>query len=374
MLALDVWDALKWVGLLAGIAIAVLVVQMIHLSAVFAWGDARTRGLAYYGATPARRAGFKKALRVHGVLLFPILRFLGKTSRFKFENATFVEGGVPGPRGTCSPESFAKALEYQPRPDDVFVATQMKCGTTWMQHLVYEIALRGQGDLVATGRTLYSVSPWLEALKSVSIDEAAVVGDARPCRVIKTHLPASACPMSGSAKYVYVARHPVSCFASCVDFVATNVGTFAPPLDVTEKWFCSDELMWWGTWPAHVQSWWDAAAAGDNVLFVFFEDMKRDLAGVAERVAAFLDIAPLSAKEMEQVVSKCSFGYMKEHGTAFEMHPPHILQTDAELFVSGSTERHKDVPDAVRERVGHWCRDQLEGHAFPLAKMYPDVC
>lgn len=39
----------------------------------------------------------------------------------------------------------------------------MKCGTTWMQHIVYEVVGRGRGDLVATGTTLYSQSCWLEA-------------------------------------------------------------------------------------------------------------------------------------------------------------------------------------------------------------------
>ena len=106
-----------------------------------------------------------------------------------------------------------------------------------MQHLVYEVLHRGKGDIVERRATLYGVSPWIEALKSISMEDAPLHGEERPSRVIKTHLPTELCPYSKDAKYVYVVRQPVSCFASCVDFVATNIGTFAPPLQVVEDWF-----------------------------------------------------------------------------------------------------------------------------------------
>src|SRR5262245_64544046 len=104
--------------------------------------------------------------------------------------------------------------------------------------------MRGRGDLADTGRTMYSVSPWLEAQKSVAVDAAPLHGTDKPRRIIKTHLPARLCPFREEARYIYVARHPVSCFASCVDFIATNVGAFAPPLSVIEEWYCSEQAMW----------------------------------------------------------------------------------------------------------------------------------
>ena len=55
------------------------------------------------------------------------------------------------PAKVSSPEVFKRAKNYQPRPEDVFVVTQMRCGTTWMQQLVYEIVNRGQGDLSDSG-------------------------------------------------------------------------------------------------------------------------------------------------------------------------------------------------------------------------------
>lgn len=363
---------LAWVGVVSGTIVLILIGQAIHLSVVLTWENEQTKGLGYYGLPPDARARFKQKLRRHARLLYPILRLIGKTSKFTFEKASFRHKGIAGPRGTCSEQSFAKADTYAARPEDIFVVTQMKCGTTWMQHVVYEILHRGKGTIVESGGTLYAVSPWIEALKSVPVEDAPLHGEEQPSRVIKTHLPASLCPWSPHARYIYVARHPVSCFASCIDFIATNIGAMAPPLPVIEAWYCSD-AMWWGSWPAHVTGWWDRAQSERNVLFVHFEEMRRDLGAVVRRVAEFLDVAPLNEQETAEIVRKCGFDYMQRHKDHFEMHPPHILATDAELFVRGTADRHRDVPAEARARVAAWTTAAMTDSGYPLSTTYPDV-
>jgi len=364
---------LWWVLGVAGGLVAVVVVQGIHLGAILKWEDQETVGLGYYGRTPAERDRFKRQLRRHALLLAPILRLNAALAKLDFRKVGFLYKGVAGPHGSCSPESFAQAEGFRPGAGDIFVVTQMKCGTTWMQHVVYEILHRGAGNLVESGTAMYAVSPWLEGRKSVPLEAAPVLGRERPSRLIKTHLPAQLCPAAGAARYVYVARHPVSCFASCMDFIVTNVGRMAPGVAAFEEWYRSPELMWWGTWPAHVRGWWERARRDRNVLFLYFEDMKRDLAGVVRQVAAFLEVAPLTEAELARVVEKCGFAYMQEHQDNFEMHPPHILQTNAALFVAGTADRHKDVPPEVRQRILAWSGRELAGSDFPLAKVYPDV-
>jgi hypothetical protein len=360
------------VAAVIGAGIVFLLVETIYLSVVLTWSDQKTKGLGYYGLPAADRARFKRSLRRHARLLYPILRLIGRTSSFTFPNASFQVQGIAGPKGTCTPESFERGIAYQAQPGDIFVATQMKCGTTWMQHIVYEVLLRGQGNIVESGRTMYALSAWIESVKSVPLEQAPRFGEP-PSRIIKTHLPAQLCPAHPGARYIYVARHPASCFASCVDFVATNIGAAAPDLPAVEEWFCSRDWMWWGTWPDHVKGWWRRAQQQPNVLFLYFEQMKQDLPGTIRRVADFLGVAPLTADEVARIAEKTGFAYMQKYKDAFEMNPPHLLQTDAEMFVRGSADRHKDVPPDVRQRVLTWCAAQLEDSDFPVVQAYPDV-
>ena len=355
---------LGWIAVVVLAGFAFVLIEGIYLSMVLRWETEQTLGLAYYGRPLAERRAFKRALARHARFLAPMLA-LSRSNRFDFRRVSFRFRDISAPMGSTSPESFAKAERYAPRPDDVFVATQMKCGTTWMEHVVYEVLYRGGGTLVASGTALYAVAPWLEGLKSVPVEQAPTLGSARPSRIIKTHLPAHLCPRSAASRYIYVARHPASCFASSVDFVITNTGGIAAGMPVFEEWFCSPDLMWWGTWPDHVAGWWRRAAADSNVLFVQFEDMKRDLPGIVRQVTGFLGLEPLSDPELDQVVEKCGFAYMQAHQEMFEMFPPHILQTSGELFVRGSAERHQDVPPDVRERVTAWAKEGTRESGYP---------
>jgi hypothetical protein len=362
---------LGWIGVILAAALAFIVLQFIYLSTVLKWEHEKSVGLAYYGLPPRERAAFKRRLKLHALLLSPVLWLSTKLSRFTFQRSSFQHRGIAAPMGSCSPESFRKADGYQARAGDIFVVTQMKCGTTWMQHVVYEVLLRGQGNLVGSGTAMYAVSAWIEALKSVPIEQAPVIGTEVPSRIIKTHLPAELCPWSPEAKYVYVARHPVSCFASCIDFVKTNAGAMAPPLPLFEEWYTRHDMMWWGSWPNHIKGWWDRSQKEKNVLFVYFEDMKKDLPATIRQVAGFLGMKPLTDAEVSAIAEKCGFAYMQEHQEAFEMHPPHLLATSAELFVRGSADRHQDVPADARKRVGEWVAKEMEGSSFPMQKVYP---
>jgi hypothetical protein len=101
--------------------------------------------------------------------------------------------------------------------------------------------------------------------------------------------------------------------------------------------------------------------------------MKQDLSAITRQVADFLGVSPLTDEEVAAIVHKCSFRYMQEHQEAFEMHPPHLFASDAELFRRGSADRHLDVPEDARHRVAAWCADAMRGGSYPLARHYPDV-
>lgn len=361
---------MTWLGTAAAIAL-LFVAAVAYLVWYFRWEHRHTSGMAYYGLPLEGRRALKRRMRWLSLPARPLVHALAFAARNVSAMPGFAFEGVAGPLKASSPEVFARAMRYQPRPEDVFVATQMRCGTTWMQQIVYEIVSRGAGDLGDSGRHLYALSPWIDAINSVAVADAPVVGE-RPTRLIKTHLPASLCPFSPQARYIYVARHPVSCFASIVDFNRSLAGPMLPPVSTLVEWYCSDK-MYWLPWPKHVDGWWRWSEARDNVLFVHFEDMKRDLGSVLDRVAAFLGCT-LTPEQKAQVASKCSFDYMKAHEEVFEMAPPTMFSSgNGEFMTSGRETRHEDVTPAVRDRILSYCRESLKDSAYPASRFYPDL-
>jgi hypothetical protein len=338
----------------------------------FGWEARNTAGMAYYGRSLEHRRALKRRLLRLSRPVVPLLQFLAAIGRKNLTMPLFDYEGVAGPKRVSTPEVFARARRYEPQPEDVFVATQMRCGTTWMQELVHQIVTRGKGEFTRPDRShLYALSPWIEAVNSVSIEDAPLIGT-RSTRIIKTHLPASHCPFSTVAKYIYVARHPVSCFASIVDFNRSMLGPLLPPLETMAAWYCSDR-MYWRPWPEHVEGWWRLAQANDNVLFVHFEDMTRDLGQVCDRIARHLGCV-LDEHERAQVLEKCSFKYMKEHEEFFEMAPPTMFSvTGGQFMASGREKRHEDVTPAIKARIASYCREALKTGSYPARQFYPDL-
>jgi hypothetical protein len=241
-----------------------------------------------------------------------------------------------------------------------------------MQQVVYETVNRGRGDLSDDGhRHIYAVSPWIDAVTAVPLDEAPLVGE-RPTRIIKTHLPTSLCPYSEQAKYIYVTRHPVSCFASIVDYNRTLLGPLSPGVDALVAWFCSDR-MYWLPWPEHVDGWWRWAQSRENVLFVHFEEMVSDFAATLDRVAAFLGYR-LTDEEKKLISDKCSFRYMRENEDLFEMSPPTMFSVArGGFFASGKQSRYEDVTPPIRQRILEYCREALRTREYPGWRFYPDL-
>ena len=328
--------------------------------------------MAYYGKTLPERRAVKKWIRRYSLPAMPLVSILAICNRKRATMPVFEYEGVCGPPKVSGPEVFERAKNYQPRSEDIFVASQMRCGTTWMQQLVYEIVNRGQGDLSDKGHGhLYATCPWIDAVNSVSLEDAPLVAE-KPARIIKTHLPTRLCPYSEVAKYIYVTRHPVSCFASIVDYNRTLLGPLMPDIDKLVDWYCSDR-MYWLPWPAHVAGWWQWAQSRKNVLFVHYEEMTKNFAAVLDRVAEFLGYQ-LTGAEVELISEKCSFKYMKENEELFEMAPPNMFSViGGQFLTSGKTNRHQDVTPAVRERILDYCRQSLHGSDYPAHQFYPDL-
>src|SRR5689334_8620043 len=113
---------------IAAVTMLLFVMAMQYLKWYFRWETAQTSGMAYYGKPLAARRALKKRIRWLSFPALPMVRLLALADRKSVVMPTFEYGGVCGPPKVSSPEVFEAAKKYQPREEDVFVVTQMRCG------------------------------------------------------------------------------------------------------------------------------------------------------------------------------------------------------------------------------------------------------
>lgn len=173
-----------------------------------------------------------------------------------------------------------EALAYKPKPGDVFIVSYPKCGTTWMQHIVY--AIYNDGIPPKDMDDFMRRAPFLEMLGTAAVDSMPRPG------AIKTHLPYHLQPMSPEAKYIYVTRNPYDC---CVSFYhhtrSFPAYRFAQePFDKFFDMFVEGKVDY-GDYFEHQISWYDHRN-DDNVLVITYEELKMDPRAGILKIADFL--------------------------------------------------------------------------------------
>lgn len=234
--------------------------------------------------------------------------------------------------GFFSEEHVIESMDYKPLPDDLFVATFPKCGTTWSQHILMLIICEGKP--VAEAKDFFKRTPFLEM---GGLD--AVVNMPRP-GVIKTHFPYDYTPISPSAKYIYVARNPkdtcVSLFHHVRNFPGYQFqdGKFEDFFEV----FNSGQTEW-GDYCDHLLGWYKHKD-DPNVLYITYESIKADHAGLVKRMATFIDPKYESMLEkdpqmLKDIVHYSSVEYMKKNCdpsfTDMFSLPPEIIESDPNI-------------------------------------------
>ena len=170
------------------------------------------------------------------------------------------------------------ALKYEAKPDDLFIVTFPKCGTTWTQQIVGLIL--HNGDL-PDGK-VFKACPFLEYVGR------GVVEKMKQPFAIKTHLHYDIQPKHPTAKYIFVLRNPkdtaVSFYYHQVlfpDYIGEGV-TFSEYL----PYFLRGEQQY-GDYYDWVLSWWPHRN-DPNVLFLLYEDMKSDIKSNVLKIASFI--------------------------------------------------------------------------------------
>ncbi len=199
-------------------------------------------------------------------------------------------------------------LEYEGSPDDIFIVTYPKSGTTWLQMIVYQLTTDGAMNFAH----IDEASPHLE---ETMMPRGRRISDLPGTpRVVKSHLHYRDIP-KGPGRYIYGVRNGLDVAVS-YHYHARKYGARWGQCSLGEFLgrFMAGRVPY-GSWFEHVAGW---LRNEDrlNVLVVTYEELSADLEAGVKRIADFCGIT-IDPAAMPRILERCSFAFMREHDARF---------------------------------------------------------
>lgn len=204
--------------------------------------------------------------------------------------------------------------EFGEADSDIYVSTYSKSGTTWMQLILYQLTTAGSMDF----DHLFDVSPWVWYS---SIRQTLPAATPLP-RLLKTHDDYRRFEKGRRGRIVFVTR----------DGRDVCVSLYHHRRNFKRYEGCFDEHFadfLHGTdynWFEHTRRWLENSGRLP-VIYVRFEDLKRDFAGTVRKLAATLEI-PVNDEIIARTVERCSFASMKRHELQLGPRNSHFAKTE----------------------------------------------
>ncbi|KAJ9677222.1 hypothetical protein PVL29_022299 [Vitis rotundifolia] len=238
----------------------------------------------------------------------------GWTTEYMYQYQGFWYLSTTGVEGVMRVQKHFKA-----RNEDILLATLPKSGTTWFKPLIFAIMNRGRCDF-ATHPVLttspHDLVPPLENYFHQNIAYPNLDSLSSPQLLFHTHISFTSLPQSvinSQGRIVYVCRNPKDVFVSTFYFLNRMADKNVEPLSVEEAFeqFCKG-VSFYGPFWDHVLGYWKASLEWpERVLFMKYEDMKKDSPFHLKRLAEFMG-CPFSSEEERQgvvheILKLCSF-------------------------------------------------------------------
>jgi peroxiredoxin len=198
-----------------------------------------------------------------------------------------------------------KHVKFAPRPDDIFIVTYPRSGTTWMQMILYQMTTEGNMDIPHIAQHC----PWFER----SMRSGCGFENLSAPRILKSHLSYRAIP-KGPGRYIYIARDGRDVAVSYFNLYR-NYNQYQGTFDEFFQRFMRGKLHY-GSWFDHVEGW-RKHRHDLNILFLTYEELKRDLEGCVRRISAFCQIK-VPAEALPRILERSSFEFMKQHERKFD--------------------------------------------------------
>jgi hypothetical protein len=262
--------------------------------------------------------------------------------------------------------------DYQATSHDLFACVYFKSGTNWLMQILVQVIHHGAAEF----EHIHDLVPWPDSPDpdyAVPLsDETAWKNSPTGLRVIKTHREFAKVPDSPEARYICVVRDPKDVCVSAYHFSrAEAMGPMTPSVANFVEYFLSPAFQFCA-WPLFLDSYWRVRDR-ENVLFMTYEEMKRDLPGTVRRIAAFLNVA-LSEEELNAVIRQSSFDHMKQIEHRFEtgMLVPWSQPHGAMIRRGQHRASGELLTPALQQRIDDHCRAELKrlGCDFPYDEAF----
>jgi hypothetical protein len=216
---------------------------------------------------------------------------------------------------------------HEPRSDDIFIVSYPKSGTTMMQMMLYQLFTDGSLNI----SHISSVCPWFEyEYMNHGSDSTRELFESLPSpRVFKSHLHYEDLPRQG--KFIYIARGVRDVMVSFYHHRRLMTGR-DPDRDRFMNRFLRTRTPML-SWFKNLESWWPRRH-DENVLFLTYEDILKDLEGTVRKVAAFCKIE-VDPGSMPRILERCSLGFMKQHWDKFDPRLHRISPSRTEFIRKG---------------------------------------
>lgn len=224
--------------------------------------------------------------------------------------------------GVRMPPFYVKGFKdfienFQTRHDDVFIVGFPRSGTTWLQEVTWQICNDGEVSQVPIGHRVQ----FFDEAKFPHTTQPDITTRPSP-RLIKTHQPFPTIPKGtckeSRCKYIYVARNPFDAVVSFYNFESkmAPMTDYSGPFEFFADMFIKGQV-YWGSWAEHVLGWW-RHRDDENVLFLKYEDMKKDLPSQIRLLTKFLGKS-LTEGMIDRIAQQCTFDAMKNNSSAYWM-------------------------------------------------------